>query len=256
MVVAVPAWSDAVVAVLDLREVNGTLFAACTQADVSREDLLIAAGLGAAYPADVFVGISQWALLPEQHAWLWTGTTVTIVPPECPTVVGDALEERLLSPDGWDATAPLPTIPGPAFCLLTDEGISRFPIDRTRAAQVRHDVASFLGYDVGRLTMRGAVPRPQDHCLRGMHNSALVVATQTIPRPVQRPSSYRAVVFDLRPILGGVCWEVYRTDFLLIRDLLARFGSACPTGFVLGVRGWHMYLRSAAADPVLRPCWS
>ena len=160
VVVGVPAWSDTVVAVLDLRQVNGTLFAACIQADVSREDLLIAAGLGAAYLADVFVGISQWALLPEQHAWLWTGTTVTIVPPECPTVVGDALEERLLSPDGWDATAPLPCIPGPAFCLLTDEGISRFPIDRTRAAQVRHDVASFLGYDVSRLTMRGAVPRP------------------------------------------------------------------------------------------------
>ncbi|CAE7722641.1 unnamed protein product, partial [Symbiodinium microadriaticum] len=135
-------------------------------ADVSREDLLIAAGLGAAYPADVFVGISQWALLPEQHAWLWTGTTVTIVPPECPTVVGDALEERLLSPDGWDATAPLPTIPGPAFCLLTDEGISRFPIDRTIAFEV---------------------------CTIALWS----------------------------PILGGVCWEVYRTDFLLIRDLLA-----------------------------------
>ena len=245
--VAVPAWSDAVVLVFDLRQVNGTLFAACGHADMSREELLGAAGLGAAYLADVFVGISQWALMPEQHAWLWTGTTVTVVPPEAHTVVGEALEERLLSPDGWDATAPLPCIPGPAFCLLTDEGVSRFPLDRTRQAQVRHDVANFLGYEVNRLTMRGAVPRPQDHCLRGMINSALVVATQAIPRPVQRPSGYRAVVFDLRPILGGVSWEIFRTDFLLFRELIARFGAACLTGFVLGVRGGLLDWRNGEA---------
>ncbi|CAE7762507.1 unnamed protein product [Symbiodinium microadriaticum] len=247
VVVAVPAWSDAVVLVFDLRQVNGTLFAACGQGDMSREELLVAAGLGAAYFADVFVGISQWALMPEQHAWLWTGTTITIVPPEAHTVVGEALEERLLSPEGWDATAPLPCIPGPAFCLLTDEGISRFPLDRTRQAQVRHDVASFLRYEVGRLTMRGAVPRPQDHCLRGMINSALVVATQAIPRPVQRPSGYRVVVFDLRPILSGVSWEIVRTDFLPFRELLERFGAACPAGFALGVRGGLLEWRNGVA---------
>ncbi|CAE7805203.1 Shprh [Symbiodinium sp. KB8] len=124
VIVALPEWLEDLVAVFDLRTVNGTAFSECVPPIATREELLAIAGLGAAYVADVFVHVAQNALLPGQQVALWTGVTVVIAEVGHDLEVGRTIEDMLLSPDGWNPDAPLPLQDTPAFLLLTDEGLA------------------------------------------------------------------------------------------------------------------------------------
>ncbi|CAE7786040.1 unnamed protein product [Symbiodinium microadriaticum] len=154
-IVAVPEWTEEVVAVFDLRTIANTTFAACVPHHATREELLAISGLGAQYPADVYVHIQQDALLPGQQVALWTGVTIAMADPGEALTVGRPLEEMLQSSEGWDPAAEVPGQDDPAFLLLTDEGHARFPLHEARRAQTRTDIADLLGYDMPRMTLRG-----------------------------------------------------------------------------------------------------
>ena len=151
--------------------------------------------------------------------------------------VGRPLEEMLQSSEGWDPTAEIPGQDDPAFLLLTDEGHARFPLDDTRRAQTKTDIADLLGYDMSRLTLRGVLPRPVDVCVYGWKCNALVVATQRLLRPSRRDTDPKVVVFDLRAILQGILWEFVDAAYLPINDLIARFGAQCPLGYHVHLTG-------------------
>ena len=140
----------------------------------------------------------------------------------------------------------MPSIPGHAFAVLTDEGRTRYIIDETRRAQIRRDVADFLGYDSRRLTLRGALPRAADVSFYGKVTNAVVVATQAIPRPPARPNPPKVVVFDLRPLMQGFLWEIAGVDSLRVLDLERRFGTTCPPGHHVTIVGGQP---AATPDP-------
>ena len=228
VLVALPEWIEDLVAVFDLRTVDGTMFPMIVPSVASREELLVIAGLGADYAADVFVHVSQEALLPGQQVALRTGMSVVVAEPGSDLQVGRTIEDMLLSPEGWDAEAALPMQDGPAFLLLTDEGQARFPLDEERRAETRLDIASHLQYDARLLTLRGVHPRPTDHCSQGWACNAYVVATQRLPRPARREIDPRVVVYDMRPLLLGLTWELTSSTWLPLRALLNRFAHLCP----------------------------
>ncbi|CAE7487109.1 unnamed protein product, partial [Symbiodinium sp. KB8] len=236
-IVAVPEWTEEVVAVFDLRTIANTTFAACVPHHATREELLAISGLGAQYPADVYVHIQQDALLPGQQVALWTGVTIAMADPGEALTVGRPLEEMLQSSEGWDPAVEVPGQDDPAFLLLTDEGHARFPLHEARRAQTRTDIADLLGYDMPRMTLRGVLPRPLDVCVYGWKCNALVVATQRLPRPACRDTDPKVVAYDLRAILQGLFWETVDAAYIPIRDLIARFGAHCPLGYHVHLTG-------------------
>ena len=237
VIVALPEWLEDLVAVFDLRTVNGTAFSECVPPIATREELLAIAGLGAAYVADVFVHVAQNALLPGQQVALWTGVTVVIAEVGHDLEVGRTIEDMLLSPDGWNPDAPLPLQDTPAFLLLTDEGQARFPLNEARRAETRYDIAAHIAYDVRLLTLRGVRPRPTDHCSRGWASSAYVVATQRLPRSTRRDVDPRVLVFDLRPLVQGLTWELTSAVRIPLSAIRNRYAHLCPPGFHIEVEG-------------------
>ena len=235
---AIPSWAtDTPVIVLDLTAHNGVVFSALSPTEVGREDLLQLANLPTDGTVQVFFHTQTACMHSGQRVRPWTGVTVSFLNTPHRLQVGPALEEMLQGPQHWDSDSPVPSIPGHAFAMLTDEGRTRYIIDETRRAQIRRDVADFLGYDSRRLTLRGALPRAADVSLYGKVTTAVVVATQAIPRPPARPDPPKVVAFDLRPVMQGFLWEIAGVDSLRVSDLERRFGAACPPGHHVVVVG-------------------
>ena len=238
VLLGLPSWmSDEIVVVVDDRAIHGTVYAACIHDHPTREELLVMAGYDADSTTDVCVGVMNQAVQPGVPYSLALGDSVGFVPAGEVYSVGLPLEDMLNSAPLWNSEAPVPFQPGPALCILHDTGGVRFPIDAERQEHIRSDVADALQYDVDRLTLRAAFPRAIDHSSRGWYNRAVVVATQSVQRPPNRPRPCKFVVFDLRPVLAGLRWEVYLFESLPLALLVDRFSQLGPPGFTVKISG-------------------
>ncbi|CAE7236350.1 Shprh [Symbiodinium sp. CCMP2456] len=236
VLLASPSWDlERVYVLIDARAIQGTLFAERLPDQVAKGILLEVAGLGVNTDVEVYLHDELVPLHDDQLVRLWHG--VTFLPAGQPFEPGTSLAVMLQTPQGWDANAPIPCQNSPAFTVLTDEGRARYPIDFDRRAQLRTDIATYLGYEARRLTLRRSLPIIEDYSDRGWHSRAVVVATQSIRRPVPRPPQQFIVIYDLRPLLEGLRWVVLQQDFIPIAALFAELRPLCPEGHALGVAG-------------------
>ena len=63
------------------------------------------------------------------------------------------------------------------------------------------------------------------------------MATQSIARPVPRPSDHRVLVLDTRPLLLGLEWQLLPSSPVPFEDLCRRFVPGCPDGYMIGIEG-------------------
>ena len=239
-VLALPPWAGVtphVVVFIECQRLNGAAYSVVVSAALRKEDLLVAAGFPAHAPFSVFVGDGPWALQAQQIVFLSTGDLVTIAPPDAFLGVGVSLFAMLQSTLGWDQRPELPNQHYPGFWVLTDTFPDRLPVDQARRLHLRQDVADLLDYVVSETTLRASMPRIVDHADRGRPTSAVIVATQQIPRPTRRPPTHYVLLLDLRPVFQGLEWQLLATNVIRRPALVAQVGAQCPPGYEVEVRG-------------------
>ncbi|CAE6973305.1 unnamed protein product, partial [Symbiodinium sp. CCMP2456] len=123
LVVAQPSWCDQPHALFDCSYVTGAIFSAIVSPVMDRASLLAVAGLS--HISDLEVYVPELDVPMSEHATcrLSTGACVAFTPSSCPHVVVSSLDDMTLSSDGWDPTAPRPSVRGPWLHLLTDTGL-------------------------------------------------------------------------------------------------------------------------------------
>ena len=184
--VAQPRWfTQRPIIFFDCRRVDQSLFACVAWPTLSRESLLLAAGLRPSEQYDIYVHGLLQPLQFGQHISLTTGMLITLVPLGCGAPATASLEDRLHSSEGWgdenDLAGPS-NIPGQHFWVLTDGPACRFTVANGRRGHFCADLATQLGAEQFRITFKASTPRILTGFFRGFHTSSLLVATDQVCR--------------------------------------------------------------------------
>ncbi|CAE7799249.1 unnamed protein product, partial [Symbiodinium sp. CCMP2456] len=248
VLIGLPAWADNVPVVLcDCRAYSGKFFAVPISPAMRREDLLVVAGLGSGAQVHVYVSRAHWALSQGQVVRLQTGDLFAIVPYGSSFVHGLPLEDMLASADEWDASY-IPEDSEPlGFWVLSDVESFRMPVPANSGVLLRTELASLVGQEPHLLTIRGTMPHISNFADLGCGCCAVLVVTTLVVRPTSRPTIQAVVVFDLRPLLRGLEWQVCHGDSLRLRLLLDRFAIGCPHGLRPYIQGGTLFFREG--DP-------
>ena len=130
LVLALPIWADQEpIAVLDLRAVDGRLFAAQLTLELTRASLLQAADLTPDSTVDIYPFARDRPLGAQEVLALQSHGLITFYYNAAPPSGPSTLEELLASPDRWDITAELPTgLPwqrAEQVCVVLPDTLSR-----------------------------------------------------------------------------------------------------------------------------------
>ena len=238
ILVAAPEWlTEYVVVLMDCRRIEQGVFAVKVPHCLSRESLLLAAGLPADMPARVFVHGLLHPLTRSQRITLVPGMAISVVPPLEGAPICYDLPDRLVTTQGWNHEAELPgprNFFGTSFRVLTDAWPLNFQIQSGRRGHFRADLTAALGAAEHRLSIRASRPRLLDVCSYGLWTTSLLVATEQI-HPVPFPPARRVetriiLILDLRKILQGITWQLVERDTVSLSDIAATFFVQCPFG--------------------------
>ena len=218
ILVAAPEWlTEYVVVLMDCRRLEQGVFAVKVPHCLSRESLLLAAGLPADMPARVFVHGLIHPLTRSQRITLVSGMAISMVPPLEGAPLCYDLSDRLVTTQGWNHEAELPgprNFFGTSFRVLTDAWPLNFQIQSGRRIHFREDLLAALGAAEHRLSIRASRPRLVDVCSYGLWTTSLLVATEQIHPvpcpPAIRPENRIILILDLRKILQGITWATDR----------------------------------------------
>ena len=243
--VAQPRWfTQRPVVFFDCRRVDQSLFACVVWPTLSRESLLLAAGLRPSEQFDIYVHGLLQPLQYGQRISLTTGMLITLVPLGCGAPATASLEDRLHSSDGWgdenDLAGPS-TIPGQHFWVLTDGPACRYTVASGRRGHFCADLASQLGAEQFRITFKASTPRILTGFFRGFHTSSLLVVTDQVCRlpvpPARRLDRRIILILDCRYILQAFVWQLLDGPEVGVQTLVNQFQDECPPGHIVSITG-------------------
>ncbi|OLP80330.1 hypothetical protein AK812_SmicGene39256, partial [Symbiodinium microadriaticum] len=190
ILVAGPMWQQFTTVVLfDCLDYDGTLFAKSVHQRLSRESLLLAAGIPPDAAVHVYLRGSLHHLHLDQRVALENGDTIQII--RRGSLLGEcsSLEDKLASTDQWDPHAALP---GPrshfngCFQMLSEGQPFPFRIAPGGHSSFKRDIAQVLGSQEQRLTLKTSVPRIVDAFPFGHWATGVIVATEALSRALSR----------------------------------------------------------------------
>ena len=172
VLIVVPLWArfERIIC-LDLRSIDGRLFACNAPVTADRFAVLFLADLPLNTECEIYVGGMQFPLQDGAQVYLNQGDLVTLVPPGREAPAYYDLEEMLQTPLTltWEEGPAFPMPRGRSmYCLCTPGKHRLFELQEGRGLYYRQDVAAFLGLaDVG-LILAPAQPRPADVAMFGV----------------------------------------------------------------------------------------
>ena len=243
--VSAPRWlTDRPAVILDCQRILQTVAACLLFPVITRESLLVAAGLGHGNDASVYVHGLLQPLHFGQRIQLVTGMVISFVPDSAGAPATYDLETRLQSPEGWDPNPPMPGpgyFPGKTFWVLTDGMPTRFTLGYDRQAYMHADLCEHLGSQEHRLQVVTAKPEVTNAFPRGYWTTTVLVATEriaTVPFPPARirdPSI--ALILDCRPLFLGFRWLLLGGPCIPVSELVALFQEHCPSTYTVVITG-------------------
>ncbi|CAE7397291.1 unnamed protein product, partial [Symbiodinium microadriaticum] len=243
--VAAPLWQNGTAVVLfDCLGYDGTLFAKSVHCRLSRESLLLAAGLPHDAAVHVYLRGSLHHLGIDQRTTLTTGDTVQIVRRGILPGTCHYLEDRLGTVELWNRNAELP---GPrthfngCFQILSEGAPFPFLVRPDGYSSFKKDLASSVGSDEHRLTLKTSVPRIVDSYPFGYWASGVIVATEALSRvpypPARHHETRRILILDQRRILQGFSWRLVSGRVVPVQDVVGPFAASCPFGHTVLAHG-------------------
>ncbi|CAE7561232.1 CFDP2 [Symbiodinium sp. CCMP2456] len=242
--VAAPVWPVATAAVLlDCTRSSGALFAAALPTFLSRESLLIAAGLQQHDDVEVYIHGLQQCLAPLQWVALLDGMTLAFVPRTQPAPPSIALRDMLATREGWtglEVFGPR-SYPGSHFLILTDGQPLLFAVEAGRRRTFKIDLARQLGSNPEALTLKSTCPGLIDVFVEGYVVTGVIVATEQLSRlpcpPARARDDRLIIVLDCRRVRQGFQWFLHSQDVLRVQAIADRFRDTCPPGYLVSVTG-------------------
>ena len=243
--VSAPEWlTERPIVILDCQRVLQIVVACWLYPVLSRESLLVAAGLRHDSEVSVFVHGLLQPLDCGQRIRLVTGMVVSFAPSDSGTPATFDLTSRLQSAEGWDLR---PTMPGPGyfpgqtFWVLTDSQPTRFNLGYRNRLCLQADLCSHLGSEEHRLSVTIARPDITDAFMKGHWTTNVVVATEkisTVPFPPARTRDTGIVlILDCRPLLLGFRWLLLQSPHIPVAEVTQLFHEHCPAEYMIAVTG-------------------
>ena len=243
-ILAVPSWaSDISIVLVDLREIDGRLFAFEIRGRLNKASLLQQVGLSGATEVEVLLH----GRVLDPHTWqhFLTGDTIRFFTSGARIDPPIALEDMLNNPAEW--TLPCPEFSGPhplAFLVLTDAWPKVVPIDPETvrsSADFKQEASRIFGYSVDRITTCPAIPRLEDLAVLGQKCKTALVATEAVSKIPIPPGKYapkqHVILLDARPLLRDVSWTLAPHGCIEVSRLAAPFQYIAPPGLFVNVTG-------------------
>ena len=241
---AVPDWvTNEVCCLIDLRALDGRLFAIVLFSTMKRSWILLHLGL----PADshLRVYVAEVLLEPDRLYDVHLGATITILPADGTLRPGGTLTDMLRSEAHWLPQCPLYDGPdASSFLILSDGGHKVTHIDVANALtsrRLKHISAELFQYCVDAVTVCKATPGPSDLAIQGQYCRAVLTATETISRvpiPPGRLVPPQFILYiDQRYILSDFSWRSVPHGYIGLDKLEAEFADRVPTGYVVHFKG-------------------
>ena len=245
ILVAGPMWQQFTTVVLfDCLDYDGTLFAKSVHQRLSRESLLLAAGIPPDAAVHVYLRGSLHHLHLDQRVALENGDTIQII--RRGSLLGEcsSLEDKLASTDQWDPHAALP---GPrshfngCFQMLSEGQPFPFRIAPGGHSSFKRDIAQVLGSQEHRLTLKTSVPRIVDAFPFGHWATGVIVATEALSRvpfpPARALESRHILILDQRRILRGFAWRLVSNQIVFVQAIIDLYADLCPYRHTVLVHG-------------------
>ena len=236
VLLALPHWPFAGVAVLfDCRLVDGRIFALDVPGVMSRQDVLVVAGIDPTSAFHVFHGDLPWPV-PEGTVVHPNEADLFVVCPVSDTLGHQHTFTQLLRGD-VPCGSPMSLLAPLGVNWTLSDGVERavaipedsFATDNVQAAEA-------LQLTPGHFLLVPAVPPIGDHARKGRPSCRVMIACQLHDFPGGDEEKV-PFVLDLRPILLEIGWS-YATDGLIdMAALCARFRTRCPAGYHIRVYG-------------------
>ena len=217
--------------VFDCRAIGGHMFAGHADEEATRAELLAIAGFPHHTATEVWVPSFHGPLPDNRPAQLVYGALISLAPRGILPPRFAPLANMLRCPDTWNARAEVPYASDPGVWVLTDEGLSFHAIPSGASRIPRSQLADTLRYD------RGLFPQMRNLCIRGVAGSAVLVATQNMPQPLDAEPSFCVVILDLRPLQLGVTWRLAPRGIFSLQQFAEDLDYPCPEGFQLIAEG-------------------
>ncbi|OLP89784.1 hypothetical protein AK812_SmicGene28712 [Symbiodinium microadriaticum] len=241
---AVPDWvTDEICCLIDLRALDGRLFALVVFGSMKRSWILLHLGL----PQDphLRVYVAEELLEPDRLYPVHLGVTITILPADRTLQPGGTLADMLSSEAHWLPQCPLYDGPDDSsFLLLSDGGCKVVHIDVENALtsrRLKNISAETFQYCVDAVTVCKATPGPSDLAIQGQYCRAALTATETISRipiPPGRLLPPQFILYiDQRLILSDISWRLVPHGYIGLDKLTAEFAGRAPPGYVVQFKG-------------------
>ena len=234
--IVVPLWArfERVIC-LDLRSIDGRLFACNAPVTADRFAILFLTDLPLHTECDIYVGGMQFPLQDGAQVYLNQGDLVTLVPLGSEAPAYYDLEDMLQTPLTWDEGPAFPMPRGRSmYCLCTPGQHRLFELQEGRGLYYRHDVAAFLGLADEGLILAPAQPRPADVAMFGFPcRTVVAVDSSSIPT---FPTMSLAMV-DCRPIHQGWLCLTFTAEGVPYQELLDDFNAFAPPGLAASLYG-------------------
>ena len=243
--VSAPVWlAERPVVILDCQRILQTVMALLLYPVLTRESLLLAAGLRHDSDVSVFVHGLLQPLSPGQRISLVTGMVISFVPRGSGAPATFDLAERLQSPEGWD---PNPSMPGPGyypgetFWVLTDGQPTKFPLGYRNRLCLHAELCLHIGSEEHRLAVVPAKPPIQDAFPKGCWTTNVVVATERISNTPFPPARTRdngvVLILDCRPNRLGFRWLLLQCPHISVSEVSCLFQDHCPADHLITITG-------------------
>ncbi|OLQ01431.1 hypothetical protein AK812_SmicGene15825 [Symbiodinium microadriaticum] len=260
-VLAEPVWADYRVCLVDVRSIDGRLYAQQFSDQLSRSSILVQIGIRDAPGLRVL--LAGVALAPVGLYDMPHGGSVVIVPPGVREEPRIPLHQLLQGLAEWDRHTPFLNRGISTEFLMLSDGLPRvLPVDLdgiTNSARLKAAAAEAFRFDVDKITVCPAIPRIRDIAYLGRECQAVLAATESIcriPVPPGRLMVRQHMAFlDMRLLLADVSWLLAPHGVLevarLERDILPRvpFGhSLSITGGRRESRGYREFIHVAHGE--------
>ncbi|CAE7253055.1 unnamed protein product [Symbiodinium sp. CCMP2592] len=230
--VCCPHWQGvALVACLDLLQIDGRVFAARIPHYCDRYVLLRAASLEASAPVDIYVGYAEEPLPDGVDLHMFPGETVRFVLRGRMPDAAISLAQMLADPPLWRGHPPLPIIaPDGLYCVVSDRGSHPVRVDQTRPLSFRQTLAEHVQVVPSQLRLFPSTPRVPNMAIAG--RVCRTVTAAAADTSLRHPGTWHLALLDGRII--GEDWTLLQVVDGLIsgRDLLDDLRQTTPAGWL------------------------
>ncbi|OLQ09884.1 hypothetical protein AK812_SmicGene6444 [Symbiodinium microadriaticum] len=234
---ATPHWNpQAVIVCLDIRAIDGRMYAAHAPAYADRSLLCELADLPAAADIQVYVGVDAHPLEGEALAHLIPGIAIAFVARhERPRIPWDFLGALITGTDFCDSHPWKPPEEAHVYCLVHGNRHRRFQLNLGEPFRHRQQLASAIGASGQPVLVVPAEPKVTDIELDGV---PCATAVAVIARDADGDRRPQCLLVDCRPLLEGwMCWTVSNFEFAPA-PLLADFRITVPLGYDAGLENF------------------